>query len=210
MKNKSKKKMNDKIKPSDKNIKREIIFADIAIIVLGLLMTVFPASSAAIIFRAIGILLSAWGILKLITYFASSNTAVFSSFALVQGSALLGFGVFFIVRPEALEGVLTLVLGVVLLISGVLKLQYAVDFLRLKGELWWVPFAGALVTIGLGALVFFNPFSATKWLMLFIGISFMVNGVWDLLSVLLLSQESKAEKKEDEKEENEKEIALFH
>ena len=98
-----------------------------------------------------------------------------------------------VVKPLALVEVLTLALGVVLLISGVLKLQYAVDFLRLKGDLWWVPFAGALVTIGLGALVFFNPFSTMKWLMLFIGISFMINGVWDLVSVLLLSQEVKTD-----------------
>ncbi len=193
MKNNTKSKFNEKIKPNDKNIKREIVFADVAIIVLGLLMTVFPADSGKIIFRAIGIFLTAWGILKLITYFASSSAAAFSSFALVQGTALTGFGIFFIVKPLALVEVLTLALGVVLLISGVLKLQYAVDFLRLKGDLWWVPFAGALVTIGLGALVFFNPFSTMKWLMLFIGISFMINGVWDLVSVLLLSQEVKTE-----------------
>lgn len=174
-----------------KNTKREITFIDLALLVLGIMMIIFPAQSGNIICMGIGIFLSVWGLVRLITYFASGSTDSFGSFALVQGAALLGFGVLFILNPDILKSFLTSVLAIVLIISGVMKLQYAVDFLRLKAKLWYISLLGAIISVTLGAIVFFNPFTASNWLMLYIGISLTVNALWDLVTVAILSKVAK-------------------
>lgn len=178
----------EKLKKHVKSTKREIAFIDVAILLLGILMIIFPEQSGDIICIAIGIILGIWGLVRLITYFASGKAESFGSFALVQGAALLGFGILFIINPGMLKTFLTAALAIILIISGVMKLQYAVDFLRLKAKFWYVSLLGAIISITLGAVVFFNPFSAAKWLMLFIGISLVVNALWDLVSVAILSK----------------------
>ncbi|MGN0453005.1 MAG: DUF308 domain-containing protein [Ruminococcus sp.] len=185
---KQKKENNAKMR---KGIQRELVFADIALIVLGLIMTVFPDKSGDIICIVIGIILGIWGILRLVSYFTSDKVDAFGSFALVQGSALLGFGVLFIVKPEFLAGLLLSALAIILIIGGVMKLQYAVDFLRIKARFWWISLIGALLSIVLGIIVFFNLSAVATWLMIFIGVSFLVCGIWDLISVALLSRLAK-------------------
>ncbi|MBQ1977370.1 MAG: DUF308 domain-containing protein [Ruminococcus sp.] len=198
------KKISEKLTASDKNIKRELIFADIAMMVLGLLMVILPKQSADVICIAAGIFLGIWGLIKLVTYFASKKTAPFTSFGLVEGATLAGFAVFFILSPQVLKEFLEIVLAIVLLISAVMKLQYTVDFLRLKEKFWYIPLIGAAVSIALGVLIFIDPFN-NHGLMLFIGISYLVNGLWDIISVLVLSNASQTLSLDDDKKSAEKE-----
>ncbi len=184
-------KFTDKVKETSKNTKREIAFVDIALLLLGVLMIIFPEQSADIICIAIGAILGIWGLVRLITYFASGKVESFGSFALVQGAALIGFGVLFIIQPDILTSFLFAVLAIVLIVSGVMKLQYAVDFLRLKAKFWYISLLGAIISITLGAIVFFNPFTAAKWLMLFIGLSLTLNALWDIISVIILTRTTK-------------------
>ncbi len=182
------KKFSEKVQKHVKSTKRELTFVDIALLVLGVLMIIFPEQSGDIICITIGIILGIWGLVRLITYFASGKVESFGSFALVQGAALLGFGILFIINPGILKTFLSAALAIILIVSGVMKFQYAVDFLRLKAKFWYISLLGAIISITLGAIVFFNPFTATKWLMLFIGISLTVNALWDLVSVAILSR----------------------
>ena len=183
-------KISDKLTASDKNIKRELIFADISMLVLGLLMVILPKHSPDVISITAGIFLGIWGLIKLVTYFAAKKTAPFTSFGLVEGATLAGFSVFCILSPQVLKDFIEIVLAIVLLISAVMKIQYTVDFLRLKAKFWYIPLAGAVVSIALSVFIFIDPFE-NHFLMLYIGISFLVNSIWDIVSVILLSNASK-------------------
>lgn len=170
-----------------RGIRREIIFTNLAVIVLGLLMVLFPDSSTDLICRATGAILCIWGIIRIVSYFAQKSTEAFASFALVQGAAMLGFGIYFLVRPEFLASFLSVVLGIILIVGGVMKLQYAIDFLRLKATGWWIQIAGALVMAVLGVVALVNPFAAANTLTIFLGAAFLLDGVWDLVAVSFLS-----------------------
>lgn len=171
-----------------KGTKREITFVNIAMLLLGIMLIIFPEKSGDIVCITAGIILGIWGLVRLIAYFASGKIESFESFALVQGTALLAFGILFIINPGILKTFLTAALGIILIVSGVMKLQYAVDLLRLKAKLWYLSLLGALVSITLGAIVFFNPFNSANWLMIFIGIALVVNSLWDIISVVALSK----------------------
>ncbi|NLU25272.1 MAG: hypothetical protein GXW99_11320 [Clostridiales bacterium] len=169
-----------------KNIKREILFMDIALMILGIMMMFFPEQSRDIICRVSGAILCLWGLLHVITYFARERTEVLGSFSLVQGAAMIGFGTYFLLRPEFLAAFLTVALAIILMIGGVMKLQYAIDFLRLKAYGWWVQLIGAAIMAVLGIVAFVDPFDAASGLMIFIGAALVVDGLWDMISVIYL------------------------
>jgi len=176
----------DNMHKEAKSIKREILFMDIALLVLGVLMMFFPEQSRDIICRVSGALLCLWGLLHVISYFAREKTEVLGSFSLVQGAAMIGFGAYFLARPEFLAAFLTVALSIILMIGGVMKLQYGIDFLRLKVYGWWVQLIGAGLMIVLGIVAFVDPFDAASGLMIFIGAALVVDGLWDTVSVIYL------------------------
>ncbi len=169
------------------SIKRELIFANIAVIVLGILIVIFPESSTLIICRAVGVVLTIWGFFRIGFYFIHRIETAFGSFGLVQGVAILGFGIYFLISPESLASFLTVILSIVLIVGGAMKLQYGIDLARVRVKYWWIPLAVAGVMLTLGIIAIIDPFGVAKNLMLFIGISLIVNGITDLLAIVFVS-----------------------
>ena len=101
---------------------RSLIVAFSAIL-LGLLFILTPQTSADVICYVAGILLLASGIAAVISYLASGR--LFGSYALVSGIVLLVCGVFCLLRPEIIQGLLTVLFGVFLVIDGMMTLQEA-------------------------------------------------------------------------------------
>lgn len=152
-------------------------------ILLGLLFILTPQTSANVICYVAGILLIASGIIAVISYLASGR--LFGSYALVFGIVLLVCGVFCLLRPEVIQGLLTVIFGVFLIIDGMVTLQDGIDCARAKLGGWWVLAALAVITIALGCVVLFGKFDSV---MLLAGISLLIDGVFDILATLFFSK----------------------
>lgn len=179
-----------------KGVKRELIILSIALILLGILLILFPETSVNLLCRGIGIALCVWGVLRLMSYFKSAGTEILGSFGLVQGVTLLAFGVFFVMRPEIIALFFTTAIGIVIIVDGILKLQYAMDFYHLNADMWWLELIGAAIMIILGIVAVINPFGTVSTLMIFAGAILVVEGIWDLVSILRISKFAKDIKKE--------------
>ena len=190
-----------------KTVKKEIIIINGVMIVLGLLISIFPETSRSVIGYVVGAVLAVLGLIRMIMYFTESKFEIVGSFSLVQGSVLLIFGIYFLVKPEFLATIMTAIFAVILLVGGVMKIQYAVDLLRFKVGYWWIELIFAALMITLGIITFANPFEAEKALMIYIGISLAVNGILDIISILYLSRIAESVKKavDEIREENETE-----
>lgn len=176
-------------KPNNQQeIRREMLFSNLAILLLGLLLILFPAASGNIICRTVGGIILIWGVIRAIAYFRIDRLETFGSFALVQGAAGIGFGLYILIKPEILATILIVVLAIVLIVGGVRKLQYGFDLARLKVFGWWVELVGAVIMTVLGVIALINPFDAAESLMIYIGIALVVDAVWDMLSMLYLSR----------------------
>ena len=167
-----------------RGIKIELIIISIALFVLGLFLTIFPEVSQIIICRAVGIALCVWGVLRLMTYFRMSREDVFVSFGLVQGISLLAFGIFFVMRPEAIAVFFGTAIAIIIIIDGILKLQYAIEFYHMEAQRWWIE---AIVAALMVVIALFNPFGSSTVLMMFVGIVLMVEGLSDLISIIRIS-----------------------
>ncbi len=161
---------------------RSLIIAFSAILI-GLLFILTPQTSADVICYVAGILLLASGIAAVVSYLASGR--LFGSYALVSGIVLLVCGVFCLLRPEVIQGLLTVIFGVFLVIDGMVTLQDGIDCARAKLGGWWVLAALAVITIALGCVILFGKFGS---IMLLAGISLIVDGVFDLIATLAFSK----------------------
>ena len=156
---------------------RSLIIAFSAILI-GLLFILTPQTSADVICYVAGILLLASGIAAVVSYLASGR--LFGSYALVSGIVLLVCGVFCLLRPEVIQGLLTVIFGVFLVIDGMVTLQDGIDCARAKLGGWWV-----LAALALGCVILFGKFDS---IMLLAGISLIVDGVFDLIVTLAFSK----------------------
>ena len=101
---------------------------------------------------------------------------------------MLGFGIFFLVNPDFFVKFIDMALAIILLVTAVIKLQYAFDFLKLESSRWWIHLIGAVIMAALGILAMTKPFGIANIVMILIGCGLIFSGVWDLVSVLYMSK----------------------
>ena len=91
----------------------------------------------------------------------------------------------------ALFPLLTTLYGLFVLISGVTKVQWVADMIRLKRRRWGWMALSAAITIICAVVILRHPFSAaTLWM--FIGLTMIVEAVIDIISAIFIQ-----ERKED-------------
>lgn len=173
----------ESIKNLLRSVKTRLVITALVVIAIGVLFVLKPGTSGIWICYIVGAALCVSGVVRFITYFLGDFRKNFGSFDLVWGAALLLCGVYILVRPSLLYGLLTTAFAIFLVVDGVLKLQYAIDLYRMKAKGWWFVLAVALVMGVLGVVALFNPFATMVTLMTFLGITLIADGVMDLVSI---------------------------
>ena len=77
-------------------------------------------------------------------------------------------------------------LAIIIIVDGILKLQYAVDFYHLESDKWWIELIGAVVMVVIGIIALLNPFSTSSALIVFIGIALMIS----LMSIVSVTKKA--------------------
>ncbi len=184
----------DQVRIRLKELKGEMIIINIAMVVLGIVMIIIPKPFTEFIGQILGGGLCIWGVLRCITFLRLKEDEMFGSFALVQGAAMIGFGIFFLTQPARFSDLLNsaLVLGV--LIAAVFKLQNAINYMKLKAKVWWVHLLVAVVLTVFGVIALVRP----GWvddkdgllvvMTVITGVAFVISGVWDIFSVMYLAK----------------------
>lgn len=173
----------------------------LAELIIGILLLVNPIGFTSGIIVTFGVGMMFWGIGKMIGYFCKKPEDAVVDRSLEKGLTVLLAGAFCAFRSHwflATFPVLTLVYGVVILLAGLKKLQWMVDFIRLKRGRWFLVGMGAAISIICGFVIISNPFRTTALLWNFIGISLIVEAVFDMIGAIFADREKKAAA--DEKE----------
>lgn len=79
--------------------------------------------------------------------------------------------------------VLTIICGVVILITGMGKIQLTVDMIRLKSKKWFWAAINAAISVICAVVILRAPFASTAVLWIFTGATLMVEGVFDLITI---------------------------
>lgn len=173
-----------------KELRWNIIAMSVAYVALGVILILWPEATMTTICYVIAAGLLVTGIVSLIHYVSHEVEQVIYRHELVIGvSAVLG-GILIIVKAEQITNLIPIVLGFVITISGILKLQNSVDLIRLGYGPWNVAFVLAVINIVAGIVLLINPF-AKEMLLIIIGVFMVYSGLSDLYVTLAISKRLK-------------------
>ncbi len=164
-------------------------------IVIGILLLVDPVGFTTGILMAMGILLILLGIVNIVGYFRSTPQAGILGKKLSKGILEVLGGLFCAVNPQwfvATFPALTIVYGIGILVSGVMKVEVTADMLRTGRKRWGWHAAGAALSLLSAGIILCNPFSATTALWIFAAVSLIVEAVVDFVAAFLPAKRENA------------------
>lgn len=163
------------------------IFACLAEGVIGVLLLINPVGFTSAIIIAIGILLLLCGIIITIQYFRTSAQKTIMQQSLAAGLLCMIAGLFCIFHYKwfiATFPILTVLYGIISLITGLFKVQFTVDAMRLHMRWGWAALSAA-VTLIFAVTIILNPFNSTVVLWRFTGITLIIEAVIDMVSIIV-------------------------
>ena len=178
-----------------KQLKWNLIAIAVAFIALGVILIIYPTEVMTTACYMIAALLIIIGVISLVNYLRKDITGLIYRYDLVVGlSSILG-GILIIVKIDDLTKLIPVVLGFLVTISGILKMQNSVDMLRLGNGTWHVAFGLAIVNIIFGIVLLINPF-AEELLITLMGIALIYSGLTDMFVTIVISKKLSEMKKE--------------
>ena len=134
--------------------------------------------------RILGATMAVFGVMKIVLYFIREVEGVAIRFDFAVGLFCIILGALMLWRAPALTDILSVMIGLLVLVDSVFKLQVAVDSRRMGAHSWWVTLVCTVVCLVLGILLVFNPFDGKQVLTIMMGVSLIVDGVQNLCTVV--------------------------
>lgn len=163
---------------------------------VGIVLLTNPETFTEAVIRGAGILLCVVGALAVISYFRMDPEEAALSQELTRGLVALALGVLFIYKAGWIVTKfmpITVLYGLAAALTGIVKLQWTVDMLRLKTGMWQSSAVAAVLSILLAVIILVDPFRVKKTLWLFTAIALIVTSVVDFLTALLSPRRNASE-----------------
>lgn len=159
--------------------------------VVGILLLVDPVGFTKGILIFLGIALLLLGISNIVQYFREIPQVAAAKQGLARGCMEVLAGLFCVMKSGWFLNafpLLTVLYGIGTLATGITKLQWTVDKLRLKVKKWVWTGLSAVLTIVCAVIILCNPFSSSTVLWIFIAVSLIVEAVVDILAVIFTKE----------------------
>lgn len=171
-----------------KQLKWNLILLAVIFIALGIVLILWPGATMKTICYLLAAMLLALGVASLINYLRKDISGIIYRYDLVVGLCAILGGILVIVKVDKLTDLIPAVLGFLVTMSGILKMQNSVDMLRLGHGTWHVAFAMSIINIVAGIVLLMNPFEAAEILIMCIGIALVYSGITDLYVTISISR----------------------
>lgn len=163
-------------------VSSNMLIQGIVFIVLGAFVLFWPGVTITTIIYAFGVLFAVSGVASIISYFIKSSETYKSSAALAAGIFLIALAAVVFLFPKAVASFFSLLLGVVLVLSGIVGAIRALETRKFGGKGWIASLViGIIVAIG-GGIIIANPFDTTIMFIYVLGAIMVLNGVGDLIT----------------------------
>ena len=162
-------------------------------LVMGVVLLINPVGFTTAVITIFGILLLAAGIVSALRYFKMEPEVAAQGEMLTQGLLEVIAGLFCILRSDwfiVTFPLLTVLYGVITMVTGIAKIQWTVDLARAKAAKWFWAAISAVVTLVCSAVILRNPFSSTAVLWTFIAVTLIVEAVFDVIVAIFAKRRS--------------------
>lgn len=171
-----------------KQLKWNLILLAVIFIALGIVLILWPGATMKTICYLLAAMLLALGVASLINYLRKDISGIIYRYDLVVGLCAILGGILVVVKVDKLTDLIPAVLGFLVTMSGILKMQNSVDMLRLGHGTWHVAFAMSIINIVAGIVLLMNPFEAAQILIMCLGIALVYSGITDLYVTISISR----------------------
>ena len=149
----------------------------LAMLIMGILFIAFPEDSLRIVCYVSGAVIILWGIVQFCLCFGHRPVR---SYEVILSCVIVASGILLIVAPNFIAELITVLLGIILIVDSVLKIIESGELYKLNDKGWIFGAVIGGVCAVLGLVIIFNPFATTRVLMVFVGISMILDAVCSL------------------------------
>ena len=164
------------------------IVLSLLICILGVTLMIVPDFSVGLLCWIGVILIIAFGCIRIVGYFSKDLYRLAFQYDLAFGILMIVMGLILILRTDAMVHILCVLLGLATLADALLKVQISIDSKRFGISKWWMILTAAVFTGVVGVLLMFRPNAGAQVIMTLLGLSFLGEGILNLVTVLCAVQ----------------------
>lgn len=172
-----------------KSVFKSSLFTSIILFILGILLIFESEATITTISYIIGAILVAAGTFAFVRYIRNNRNGYDTSgIDILYGIVTVILGVIIITNPHAIASIIPIVLGIAIIISSAIKIQYAFDLKNSGNDLWKTTMIIAIVSTVCGIILLFNPFAGAVLIMRIVGIFIIIYSILDIVSTLIIKK----------------------
>ncbi len=156
----------------------------VIMVLLGLVLVIWPHILGVLLCYLLGGALIVMGVFQLISFLRGERLGFYNKFVMMMGIVLVLLGIWICAQPRIVLSIIPVVVGIIVLIHGLMDIQYTLDIKKAGSTKWWIALIAAILTLVVGLLLVFNPFTAYEITMVLLGIAMLYDGGSDLALLL--------------------------
>ena len=156
----------------------------VIMVLLGLVLVIWPHILCVLLCYLLGGALIVMGVFQLISFLRGERLGFYNKFVMMMGIVLVLLGIWICTQPHIVLSIIPVVVGIIVLIHGLMDIQYTLDIKKAGSTKWWIALIAAILTLVVGLLLVFNPFTAYEITMVLLGIAMLYDGGSDLALLL--------------------------
>lgn len=167
------------------------ILTSILTALCGLVLVIWPSEIKKGICYAIATAIVIVGVVYIIQYAKKDVMRDFYRKDLTIGLIMLTLGIIAFIKWEAILNVIPVLLGILILYSGLSKLQNALDLMRLKAKSWLAIMIISILNILFGIIMIVEPAWVMDMLFVLLGIGLLFGGITDIVTMIFFQSHLK-------------------
>ncbi len=154
--------------------------------IIGGCMLFVPEMKLIYFCYVVGGVFLAYGTLLFIRYFAKKEYELVSNYDFSAGLLIFILGMLTLIRAEEVSGIISVYLGIMVLVEGIILLQHTIQIKNMQG-IWWVTLVLSTIMILFSFLVLLNIQDFMKdYSGFFFGFLFVI-GILGIISQILVA-----------------------
>ena len=133
----------------------------------------------------------ALGIYMIVRYFMTSGYERLNEYGFSEGVLFVLLGICGLMSADRIASSLLTAMGLLLLLSGVIKLQYALDLKCMEDRAWIGFFVVTIVLLGCSVSVILNPFQDMLFYQDYTAIILLIDGIVEIINIFYLNYRTK-------------------
>ena len=178
-----------------KKVKVNDSISSIICTVIGIVLLIWPGTSTHVVCMVLGGVLLAYGVIQIVLYLMAKERTLYHQGMLILGIVFAVIGAWILLKPEMIIAAVPVIMGIIITIHGLHNVIQGLQLKKMDYDKWWVAFGLGILTIVLGGILVYNPFSVVNTVVRVIGAFLIYDGVTRMWIASRVSQTQKETEK---------------